>query len=139
MDIKIYTSLPTEAREIRQTVFVDEQGFNEEFDTIDGNAVHFVLFEDGRAVATARAYTDDGVEYHLGRIAVRKEYRGRHYGEAVMAAAEAHIASLGCRRVVLSSQCRAQGFYEKVGYTAYGDTYLDEHCPHIMMQKTLAE
>ena len=29
------------------------------------------------------------------------------------------------------------GFYEKVGYIAYGEEYLDEGYPHIDMKKTL--
>lgn len=36
-----------------------------------------------------------------------------------------------------NSQCRAQGFYEKIGYVASGETYLDEDCEHIHMEKKL--
>ena len=43
----------------------------------------------------------------------------------------------GAKKASLSAQVQAQGFYESCGYTAEGDTYLDEHCPHIHMTKTL--
>ncbi|MFR8530009.1 MAG: hypothetical protein ACLVDB_02110 [Anaeromassilibacillus sp.] len=39
-----------EARRIRQAVFVDEQGFHNEFDEIDPEAWHVVLWEDGAAL-----------------------------------------------------------------------------------------
>lgn len=29
------------------------------------------------------------------------------------------------------------GFYEKNGFQAYGEEYLDEFCPHIHMEKRL--
>lgn len=38
--------------------------------------------------------------------------------------------------IYLSAQLQAKGFYEKLGYLAYGDEYMDEHCPHIMMKKS---
>ena len=39
MKIAIYESLPDEARQIRQTVFVEEQGFCEEFDRTDDEEI----------------------------------------------------------------------------------------------------
>ena len=46
-----YDALPPEAAAIRQAVFVEEQGFQEEFDAIDRHALHLLLFADGRPVA----------------------------------------------------------------------------------------
>ena len=45
-----YDALPPEAAAIRQAVFVEEQGFQEEFDAIDRHALHLLLFADGRPV-----------------------------------------------------------------------------------------
>ena len=55
-----YDALPPEAAAIRQAVFVEEQGFQEEFDAIDGHALHLLLFADGRPVGTLRAFTEGG-------------------------------------------------------------------------------
>ena len=41
----------------------------------------------------------------------------------------------GAEELMLSAQVQARGFYEKLGYSAYGGEYLDEHCPHIAMKK----
>ena len=48
MSICVYDSLPDEAVEIRENVFVKEQGFEKEFDEIDENA--FVIVGDAREV-----------------------------------------------------------------------------------------
>lgn len=76
MIIKTYEKLPEEAHYIRQTVFVEEQGFREEFDTIDNTAVHAVGFIDGSPVATGRIFpAEENGTYYLGRLAVLKDFR----------------------------------------------------------------
>ena len=56
MTIKIYDKLPRAAKEIRQEVFGQEQGFKKEFDEIDPIAKHIILLEDDDPVATCRFY-----------------------------------------------------------------------------------
>lgn len=134
---KVYDVIPDEAREIRQTVFMKEQGFSYEFDETDNTAKHILLFVDSKPAGVGRFFTDDGAEYHIGRLAVLKEYRGLHLGSEIMKATESEIKALGGKTAVLSAQLRAKGFYEKNGYTAYGDIYFDEHVEHINMKKEL--
>lgn len=139
MTVKAYNKIPDEAKEIREEVFVNEQGFKSEFDRIDDYAVHFVMFDDDEnAVAVCRAFREDNTAgYHLGRLAVRKKYRGLHLGEEILRHAESYIKSNGGQSVVLSAQVRVSDFYAKQGYKKYGDVFLDEFCPHIMMKKEL--
>lgn len=47
------------------------------------------------------------------------------------------ILADGGTKITLSAQKRVKLFYEKNGYTAQGDEYLDEFCPHIHMSKIL--
>ena len=133
-----FDHLPGEAREIREEVFIREQGFQEEFDEIDGYAVHLVLFCDGAAAAVCRFYPgkEEG-DYLLGRLAVRKEFRGKNLGALLVAKAEREIRKEGGQTVRLHAQRRVQPFYEKQGYTAYGETDFDEDCPHVWMKKRL--
>ena len=51
---KVNTSLPEEAKNIRTTVFVDEQHFIDEFDESDDKAIHIVMFDDDLAIGTSR-------------------------------------------------------------------------------------
>ena len=46
-----------DARLIRQQVFVEEQGFVNEFDDIDAKAYHAVIYTGGYPIATGRHWT----------------------------------------------------------------------------------
>ncbi len=137
-EVRIVTGLENapEAREIRQEVFVNEQGFANEFDRIDETAFHAVVYTDGEASAAGRLFRGRS-GWHIGRVAVRKSFRGRGLGAFVMAALEEKAAQEGAELIRLSAQLQAEGFYEKLGYIAEGEEYLDEHCPHITMTKRL--
>lgn len=133
----LYTKgLPKEAKEIRQLVFVEEQGFHNEFDDIDTYAQHIVLFEKEEPIATGRTFVENN-QYNIGRIAVKKEYRGKHLGKKVILLLEEKIKELGGTSVQLSAQIQASGFYQKLGYCKKGEEYLDEHCLHVTMIKDL--
>lgn len=136
--IKIYNYLCAEARKIREQVFVEEQGFENEFDEFDAQVPHAVLFMDGQAVATGRLLPGEQQgELVIGRVAVLQEYRGRHLGEQIMLALEEEARRAGGKKISLSAQCRASGFYQTLGYAERGAVYLDEFCPHILMEKVL--
>jgi len=134
---RFFDTLPDEAAAIRQEVFVDEQGFENEFDDTDRYCIHLVLYRDGEAAAVGRLYrASDGV-WHLGRIAVRKPFRGQGLGAEVMSLLERKAYENGAVETAVSAQCRAAGFYEKLGYRAQGEVYLDEFCEHILMVKLI--
>jgi predicted GNAT family N-acyltransferase len=135
---KVLNKLTKESRHIRQTVFVDEQGFNEEFDSIDRECVHLLCYQNDAAVGTCRIiYSDKYNSYMIGRVAVLKEYRKKGVGRKLMEAAEEYLKDKDIKYVLVSSQKRAIPFYKKIGYTPIGDFYLDEHYPHILMRKEL--
>lgn len=125
-----------DARLVRENVFISEQEFENEFDDIDEKAVHCVVYKGGYPIAAGRMYEQDGMA-HIGRIAVIKSCRGKNIGSMVVSALEDYAAEHGYKQCVLSAQTRVKGFYEKLGYEAYGDEYYDEYCPHIMMRKSL--
>lgn len=138
MQAKVYDYLPQEAIDIRTAVFINEQGFQDEFDDIDKKAIHIVLFEDNKPIAICRVYySEDKKCYVIGRIAVMKEYRGKAYGAKVVQMAENEIKKKSGSKIGLSAQERVSKFYEKLGYKKYGEIYLDEGCPHIWMEKKL--
>lgn len=144
MKIKVYETLPQEAKIIRTRVFMSEQGFKDEFDDIDKISMHFVLYDDDDdddiPAATCRVYySDKKKSYVIGRIAVEKEYRGKNYGTEIIRYAEIKIIKKGGKQTILSAQCRASEFYRKLGYCEYGESYLVEGCPHIWMRKELME
>ncbi len=124
------------AKEIRQRVFVNEQGFENEFDEIDEKAWHIVVFLGEIPVATARLYQQNE-DFHIGRVAVLKKHRGKKLGETAVLMLEKKAKELGISQISLSAQVTAKGFYEKMGYKSLEDLHYDEFCPHVTMTKLL--
>lgn len=139
MKTAIYEGIPDPAKEIRQKVFVKEQGFQDEFDETDDIAAHIVLFdENDLPVATCRVFLDAEMDSHiLGRLAVIKEYRGKNIGSAVLKEAERYVQENYGKCISLHAQCRAADFYRKSGYTEFGGIEEEQGCPHIWMRKYL--
>lgn len=136
---KVFDDLPNEAKFIRTIVFVDEQHFVDEFEPNENKAIHIVMFDEDKPIATSRIiYQDKHKCYVIGRFAVIKEYRKLGIGKKLMKFTEDEITKrFGHIQIGVSSQIQVQGFYEKCGYKATSETYLDQHCPHIWMVKYL--
>ncbi|MEU6392640.1 GNAT family N-acetyltransferase [Streptomyces sp. NPDC046939] len=130
---------------VRREVFVEEQGVPEEleydaYDAHGAGAVHVLAVrdEDGAALGAGRFLTtgDPGVGA-LGRLAVRKVARGLGVGAALVGAVEEVARGRGIRAVDLHAQTHAMGFYERLGYVAYGPEFPDAGIPHRAMRKSL--
>ncbi len=135
--VKITDVLESGGSAVRTQVFIEEQGFEQEYDEIDKTAQHIQVFDGDRVIGAGRLFPEEDGVWHIGRIAVLPEYRKMHIGALIMEALEQRARECGGRQTILSAQCRAAGFYEKCGYAQQGDIYLDEGCPHILMTKTL--
>lgn len=120
---------------IREEVFVKEQGYTmeEEFDDLDEKAYHLVLLDGEKPVATARLLNLGNNEFKPGRIAVLKEYRGKNIGAELLTAVLEKAKELGGKTFHIGAQTYAVGFYEKFGFKAYGEEYMDGRIPHIDM------
>jgi len=136
MDYKKCNGLNNDIIKIRTSVFVDEQGFQDEFDEIDKTCSHIVLYDGKKPVATCR-YFNDGTSFHIGRVAIIKEYRGKHLGCKIMQIAEKEIKSTNAKQIEVSAQVRVKEFYKKLGYEEVGEIYFDEFLEHIRMVKRL--
>ncbi len=137
MEVKVFNELCDDAKNIRAEVFIKEQGFENEFDDIDSKATHIVAYEK-EPVAVCRVFFSDKRKcYIIGRIAVKKECRGKNYGALIVKSAEEYIKKIGGTKVGLSAQKRVVNFYEKSRYKMTGEEYLDEGCPHVFMEKIL--
>lgn len=118
---------------VRQAVFVEEQGFQNEFDEIDQTAYHLLFLDDEKPVGTARLFLYQKC-WHIGRVCVLPEYRGRRIGAFLVKECIKKAEELGqSRQISISAQLQAKSFYEKLGFSISGDLHMDEHCPHITM------
>jgi len=126
-------------RALRRAVFIDEQGVSEadEVDDLDDQALHLLAIRDGRPVGSARLLIA-GETVKVGRVCVLADQRGVGLGAALMRAAVGQARSQpGITRVKLGAQTHALGFYERLGFTAFGPEYLDAGIPHRDMVLTL--
>lgn len=134
---------------VRKEVFVGEQGVPEdiEYDVYDAGALHVLAVrEDGLPLGTGRllygeaaaAKTDGDLSVgSLGRLAVTREARGLGVGAALVQAIEDAARARGLTAVDLHAQTHALGFYERLGYVAYGTELPDAGIPHRAMRKAL--
>ena len=124
-----------DAYSIRQAVFVQEQAISEaeEYDSTDGACIHLVAYENDVPIATGRIMIL-GEDYIIGRVAVIKAHRGRQLGVGIMQALINACHEMGGERQILHAQTHARGFYEKLGFTTYGEEFEEAGIPHIAME-----
>ena len=69
------------ARKVRTAVFMEEQGYKNEFDDHDADAVHLCIYDGEEGIATARSYQKPDGVWVLGRVAVLREAPGPPAGQ----------------------------------------------------------
>jgi predicted GNAT family N-acyltransferase len=130
-----FSTLCNAAFGLRREVFVHEQKVPEaeELDAYDLTATHFVAVADGEVVGTLRL-VDAGAYTKIGRVAVRQIFRGQGVAKALMVHAMEHARSGGQTKFELAAQADKLGFYEKLGFVAYGEMFDDAGIPHKAMR-----
>jgi predicted GNAT family N-acyltransferase len=121
---------------IRRKVFIEEQQVDvaDEWDDKDETAIHF-LVETAKqnAIACARLLIESDL-YHIGRVAVLKEYRHQRIGRQLM-----QFIVDWCRqqnpeyKIYLHAQTSRIQFYKYLGFQACGDVFMDAGIEHIEM------
>lgn len=123
--------------QVRRAVFVEEQGVPEEleWDGEDEAAVHVLATDSGgQPIGTGRLLRQ-GDRAHIGRMAVRREWRGRGVGSAILKALLAEVARSGLGGAFLNAQTYAVPFYERFGFKREGAEFLDAGIPHRRMTR----
>jgi predicted GNAT family N-acyltransferase len=128
--------------EIRRIVFIKGQSVpvELEFDGLDQHATHFLAFDEQRgsrtALGTARMRIVDGIA-KAERIAVLEDAREKGFGRALVEAIEVAARETGLSAIRLNAQIQALRFYEKLGFVAGGDVFIEAGIDHCQMTKRL--
>ena len=127
-----------QAKQVREIVFVQEQGIDAslEYDDLDDVCTHVIGLLDEQPVTTARLRPVDSAVGKVERVATIQTARGHGYGKEIMDEVERVAKHQGLSELRLGAQLTALPFYEKIGYEAFGDEFLDADLPHRMMRKT---
>ncbi|KAB8126018.1 GNAT family N-acetyltransferase [Gracilibacillus oryzae] len=131
-----------QAFSIRKEVFVKEQGTPledefDEFDKLDGQCDHILVYYDEKPVGTGRIRLVDGLG-KLERICILEPFRKYGMGNLIVQTLEKIAADMGASQVKLHGQTQAEGFYQKHGYKTSSNIFMEDGIPHVLMTKTLA-
>jgi predicted GNAT family N-acyltransferase/prolipoprotein diacylglyceryltransferase len=120
---------------LRTEVFVQEQNvpLELEMDADDEKAIHVLGRLNHNVVACGRIIMEQN-HAHIGRVAVKKEQRGKGLGKHLMHYMIQVCKAKGARDVILHSQLQAIPFYESLGFKAYGDSFPDAGIEHRAMK-----
>lgn len=130
-----FSTLCNAAFALRREVFVWEQKVpeDEEHDEYDMTATHFVAVAEGEVVGTLRLIAlPEHVK--IGRVAVRRAFRGRGIAKDMIAVAMDHARAGGQDKFYLTAQSDKLGFYERLGFSAFGPEIIDGGMPHRAMR-----
>lgn len=131
---------PTACYTLRYTVFVEEQNVppDLERDDLDATAIHLLATVAGTPMGAARIVLG-GETGKIGRVCVLRPARGTGLGAALICEALDILRETpGISRAALGAQIDALGFYEKLGFTAYGGVFDDAGIDHRMMELRFA-
>lgn len=123
---------------LRTAVFVVEQDCPyQEVDDKDKLSFHlFGRNEKGEIIAVTRILPQ-GVSYaevSIGRVALKKEARGKGIADVLLQKTLAFIVgSWGKQAVRISAQTYLINYYQKYGFKPVGEEYLEDDIPHIEM------
>lgn len=125
---------------IRREVFGAEQGWSEEilFNETDETSIQAVVYKDidrTIPVGVGRLHkTENGEDYKIGRIAVKKDERGQGYGDFIVRMLVDKALMMGADRVLVGAQPHAVAFYQKIGFRSLGETYMEAGIEHTVME-----
>ena len=120
------------AHRIRHKVFVIGQNCPAELEwEFEEESTHFLVLKDDNAIATAR-YRKTSNGYKLERFAVLDKYQGRGYGHIILNRILDELINTK-EKIYLHAQSQVISFYEKMGFSKYGDEFVEAGIKHYKM------
>ncbi len=112
----------TFCRNLRKSVFCDEQNIKEEteFDNLDSSSSHLLISENSSPVGTGRITKVDERTVHFGHIAIEKNSRKKGYGKILINEMIKKAKNMGADKITINAQTHAVPFYEKSGFAVNG-------------------
>ncbi len=123
--------------QLRNQVFVLEQHcIYLDLDGKDQKALHVLGYKNEELIAYTRIFkpADYAKEASIGRVLVVKNERKHNYGKQIMEAFIMDIKGHFKTSVIqISAQCYLRRFYGDLGFSEFGEEYLEDDIPHIGM------
>ena len=122
---------------LRQEVFVvEQQCCYLDADSIDQYSRHLMILDDNVIVSYMRIIPKEKLykEVSFGRILVKKTHRGIGLGKEIVN--KAIDLCLIEDKIIISAQSYLKRFYEDLGFSAFGEEFLEDEIPHIKMLRS---
>lgn len=108
----------------------------------EAEQLHYGLFRESQIgepelLSCVIAAPTSSKKVRLRQMAVVPSLQGQGRGRQLLSEVEQQLKQKGFREIHLHARVAAQGFYEKLGYDATGDEFVELGIAHIEMQKLL--
>ena len=122
---------------VRTVVFIQEQKVAAELE-MDGNDLHCqhvkAVNEKGEIIGTARLLPN----HYIGRMCVLKSHRNMGIGGKMLCYFIDYARTNNFQSLMLNSQLTARSFYQKYGFVADSDVFIEADIEHIHMTLSIA-
>ena len=102
------------------------------------NQDHFGLLDDeSNLVACLVIKRLDNNTVQLRQMAISEKWHKKGLGKLLVTEVEAILLKKSAKKIILHARKHVSGFYKKLGYTEFGEEFIEVSIPHIMMSKNL--
>jgi predicted GNAT family N-acyltransferase len=125
--------------QLRQLILRQPLGLsfsNEELEK-EKDDILIAAFDDDDMLGCCMLVPIDSNTLRLRQMAVNNNLQGKGIGASIMSFAENIARDKGYRQMIMHARVTAIGFYEKFGYKARGDEFIEVNLPHRVMEKKL--
>jgi len=104
----------------------------------ESDSFHLVCVREGELLGCLVLKPRADRRIQMRQLAVRDDLQGRGIGAALVAFSESLSAERGFDEMILHARDFAVGFYEKLGYEAFGELFYEVTIPHRKMRKRIS-
>ncbi len=105
----------------------------------EGSSFHFGAWQAQQLVACLVLTPESSGGVRMRQVAVEPSHQNQGLGTQLVRAAEEFARARGFREITLHAREAAIPFYERLGYEAYGQPFIEVTVAHRAMRKLLSE
>ncbi|MFH0793427.1 MAG: GNAT family N-acetyltransferase [bacterium] len=103
----------------------------------ESDSHHLACYDAGRLIACLVLKPLGGGKVRLRQMSVAISHQKKGIGTLLMQFAESYAREHGYTQIVMHARASAVSFYEKLGYTKQGDSFIEVTIPHFFMHKDI--
>lgn len=125
--------------DLRDTILRKPLGLTLDLTSLGNEAesTHVAGFEGNTLLCCLLLTPLDTTVIQMRQVAVDTALQSKGIGKKLVQFSENIARELSFKEIILHARKNVVGFYEKLGYSTYGEEYVEVTIPHINMKKTL--